>query len=117
MKDLELGESNEWLSFINKEGGQWIHLPNTAGVARCPHVHTGPHSSSLYRMEIHPPSTWEQVSQWSPMFAFTVEAELTYQMVTQNVFYYHRESATEDLDGFMCLFWLWHFPRTQPWES
>lgn len=48
---------------------------------------------------------------------FTEEAELTYQMVSRNVFYYRRECVTEDLDGFSCLFWLWHFPCTQPWES
>lgn len=56
MKELELGESNEWLSFINKEGSHWIHLLSTAGVVRCPHVRTGPtaalctvwNSSSFY---------------------------------------------------------------------
>lgn len=51
------------------------------------------------------------------MFAFTAEAALTYQCAPQNVFDCRCECGTEELDGLSCLCWLWHFPRTRPWES
>lgn len=35
---------------------------------------------------IHSLSIWQKFSQWSSIFAFTAEAELTYQMVTQMCF-------------------------------
>lgn len=66
---------------------------------------------------VHYLSTRETFSEWSLMFAFPVQTELTYQMVSQNMFYDHWECVTEDLDGFACLLWLSHFPRTQAWES
>lgn len=81
-------------------------------------LHLPPSSSPLYSMahSIFPHGR-HSFSQWSSMSAFTAEAERTDQMVAENVFYYHWECVTEDLDGFPCLFWLRHFPRTQPWES
>lgn len=79
-------------------------------------IHTPPQQPSV-QDGIHELPTWEKFSLWSSVLAFTLEAQFTYQMVTQNVFYCHGECATKDLDGFSCLCWLWHFPCTQPWES
>lgn len=124
-KELELGESNEWLSFINKKSSCLMNFTSILGAIKYPpptrthtHTHTRAHLQQHPVLHgIHSLSTWKQCSQWSRAFAFTAEAEPTYQMATQNVFYCHWECVTENLDGFSCLSWLWHFPRTQSWES
>lgn len=51
MKELELSESNEWLSFINKEISHLIHFTNIFGAIRYPHACTRTYSSLLHRTE------------------------------------------------------------------
>lgn len=40
MKELELGESNEWLSFINKESSHLINFMSILGAVKSPHACT-----------------------------------------------------------------------------
>jgi hypothetical protein len=51
MKELELGESNEWLSFTNKDSSHLIHFANIVGVIRYPHACTPTYSTFLCSME------------------------------------------------------------------
>lgn len=49
MEELELGESNEWLSFIHKESSHFIHFTSLLGAMKYPRVCTHTSSSFLYR--------------------------------------------------------------------
>lgn len=54
--------------------------------ATCMHTHL---QQLPVQYTIHSLAAQEKFSRWSSMFAFTAQTESTYQMVIQNVFYYH----------------------------